>query len=192
MEGVPSVVTPHNLAGFSWNFSITLSTCSEICYPVVVEERLAISKNSSTISNWAVTTLMKMTSWAVSLTSDWKLHTISITFKISLISSERSFVLRKTVKQERLVCSAKCFFFLRACIFCEYCQTISINSPSLKGFHFSAIDSQSLKLSFVTSSEFFSKVIKTPCFLMDFFKCSVLSTRAWPTILSNWEEYLIV
>ena len=35
-----------------------------------------------------------------------------------------------------------------------------INSPSVKGFRFSAIHSQNLKLSFVTSSEFFLYVVK--------------------------------
>ena len=69
MEGAPSVVTLHNLAGFSSNLSTTLSTCSQISCPAVVKERLAISKNSSTISKSAVTALMKMTSWAVSLMS---------------------------------------------------------------------------------------------------------------------------
>ena len=62
MEGAPSVVTPHNLAGFSSNFLTTLSTCSQISCPVVVEKRLAISKNSSIISKSAVTALIKMTS----------------------------------------------------------------------------------------------------------------------------------
>ena len=105
MEGAPSVVTPHNLAGFSSNFSTTLSTCLQISCSVVVEKRFAISKISSTISKSAVTALMKMTSWAVSLmlvlSSKARLkasHNFNVSFKISLILSERSFVLHKTVK----------------------------------------------------------------------------------------------
>ena len=111
MEGAPSVVTPHNLAGFSSNFSTTLSTCSQISCPVVVEEKLAISKNSSTISKSEVTALMKMTSWAVSLmsvlSSKVRLkvsHNFNLSFNFSLILSESSFILRMIVKRERLVC----------------------------------------------------------------------------------------
>ena len=44
MEGAPSVVRPHNLAGFSSNISTNLITCSHICSRVVVEERLVMSK----------------------------------------------------------------------------------------------------------------------------------------------------
>ena len=69
MEGAPSVVRTHNLAGFSSNLSITLITCSQISSPVVVEERLAMSKDSSTTSKPTVTVLMTMTSRAVSLMS---------------------------------------------------------------------------------------------------------------------------
>ena len=62
MGGAPSIVSPHNLAGFSSNFPTTLSTCSQMSCHVVVEETLAISKNSSTISKSTVTAPMKMTS----------------------------------------------------------------------------------------------------------------------------------
>ena len=130
MEGAPSVVTPHNLVGFSSNFSTTLSTYSQMSCPVVVEERLAISTNSSTISKSAVTALKKMTSWAVSLksvvSSEARLKAsddFNLSFKISLILSERSFVLHKTVKREKVNLLSQMFFLL-SCKFCEYCQTI--------------------------------------------------------------------
>ena len=92
IEGTPSVVTQHNLAGFSSNFVTTLSICLQISCPVVVEERLAVSENSSIISKSAVTALIKMTSQAVSLmsvlSSKVKLkasHDINLSFKVSLI-----------------------------------------------------------------------------------------------------------
>ena len=92
IEGAPFVVTPHNLAGFISNFSTTLSICWQISCPVVVEERLVISKNSSTISKSTVTALMKITSVTVSLmsvlSSKVRLktsHDFNLSFKISLI-----------------------------------------------------------------------------------------------------------
>ena len=69
MVGAPSVVRPYNLVGFSSNFCTTLITFSQISCTVVVEERLAMYKNSSTTSKPTVTDLMNMTSWAVSLMS---------------------------------------------------------------------------------------------------------------------------
>ena len=69
MEGVPSVVRPHNLAGFCSSFSITLIACSHISCPVVVEERLAMYNDSSTTSKPTVAAMLNMSSWAVSLMS---------------------------------------------------------------------------------------------------------------------------
>ena len=60
---------------------------------------------------------MSVTSRAVSrmsvLSSNTRLkaaHSFNLSLKASLILSKRSFVLHETVKRERLVCSAKCFF----------------------------------------------------------------------------------
>ena len=121
MEKAPSVVRPHYLAGFSSNFSTTLIACSQISCPVVVKQRLAMSKNSSTASKPTVTALMNKTSRAVSLMSVLPsktrlkaAHDFNLSFKVSLILSERSFVLRETVKRQRLVCPNKCFFSGRA------------------------------------------------------------------------------
>ena len=104
------------MAGFSLNFFTTLITCSQIFCPVVVEERLAMSKNSSITSKPTVTALTNMTSRAVSfmsvLSSKGRLKAardLSLSFKVSLILSERSFALRETAKRERLVFSTKCF-----------------------------------------------------------------------------------
>ena len=185
MEGAPCVVTPHNLAGFSSKFSTTLSTCSQISFPVVVEERLAIYKNSSTILKSGVAALIKMTSSAVSqmsvLSSKTRLkasHNFNLSFKVSLMLYKRLFILNETVKRKRLVCSSKCFFSGHA-YSVNIVQHYLINSPSVKGFPFYVIHSQSLKLTFVNSSKFFLQVLKTPCcFSMKFFKCSILSTRA--------------
>ena len=69
MEGAPFVVRPHNLAGFSSNFSTTLITCSQISCPVVVEERFAMSKKFPATSRPTITALMNITSRAVSLMS---------------------------------------------------------------------------------------------------------------------------
>ena len=69
MKGAPSVGRPQNLAGFSLNLFTTLITCSHISCPVVVDERHAMSSNSSTASKTTVTALMGMTCRAVSLMS---------------------------------------------------------------------------------------------------------------------------
>ena len=81
-----------------------------------VEKRHTISKNSTT-SKTTVTALMNMTSWAVSfmsvLSSSARLkaaYDLCISFNVSLILSERSFVLRETVKRERPVYSTISFF----------------------------------------------------------------------------------
>ena len=104
---------------------------------------------------------MKMTSWAVLLmsvlSSKARLkasHDFNLSFKVSLTLSERSFVLCETEKRERLLCSTKCFFSEHA-YSVNIVKQFLIYSLSLKGFPFSAIHSQSLKLSFVTISEFF-------------------------------------
>ena len=76
-----------------------------------------MSKDSSTTSKPTVTVLMTMTSRAVSLMSVLSSKTrleaannFNLSFKVSLILAERSFVLRETVKCRRLVYSMKCFF----------------------------------------------------------------------------------
>ena len=116
----------------------------------------------------------------------------NLSFKISLILSERSFILHETVKQERVICSTKCLYSGHA-YSVNIVKQFLINSPSVKGFPFFAIHSQNLKLSFVTSFEFFLYVVKILCcFLKEFFICSILSIHAWPTILSNWKECLVV
>ena len=118
MEGAPSVERPHNLAGFRLNFYTTLIACSQITCLVVVEERLAMSKSSSTTSKPTVTSLMNMTSLAVSdmsvLSSKARLKAenhFNLFFKGSLISSKdhlfymrqkRPFVLHET---EKTICS---------------------------------------------------------------------------------------
>jgi len=81
-------------------------------------------------------------------------HDFNLSFKVSVILSERSFVLCETVMRERLVCSTK-YFFSGHAYSVNIVKKFLINSMSLKGFPFSAIHSQSLKLSSVTSSEFF-------------------------------------
>ena len=48
MEEARYVVGPHDLAGFTLNFYTALVTCSQISCPVVVEERLAMFKGSTT------------------------------------------------------------------------------------------------------------------------------------------------
>ena len=68
-----------------------------------------------------VTDLVNMTSWAVPLMSELSpkarlkaTHDFNLSFKVSFMLSERSFVLSETVKRNRLVCSSKCFFSGRA------------------------------------------------------------------------------
>ena len=102
----------HNLAGFSSSLFTTLIACSQISCPVVVEERLAMSKNSSTTSKPTVTALMNKTSRAVSLMSllSYKArlkaaHNFNLSFEVLLILFERSFALHETEKREKLVCS---------------------------------------------------------------------------------------
>ena len=75
-----------------------------------------MSKNSSTTSKLAATTLINMTSWAVSLMSVISpkarlkaAHNVNLSFEAYLILSEISFVLREAVLRERLVCSTKYF-----------------------------------------------------------------------------------
>ena len=251
MKGAQSGAWPHNLAGFSSNFSTTLITCSLIFCPVVVGERLAISKNSSTTSRPTVTALMSMTSRAVSLMSVTSravsrmsvtsravsrmsvtsravslmsvtsravslmsvlsskarleaAHDFILSFIVFLISSERSFVLRETVKRKRLG-STKCFFSGHAyCIFMQFtcilhaysvniAKQLLINSPSSKSFPFNAIDSHNLKLSLPPSSESFFVTGKNTLllfkgfFLMFNFVHSCLTKN-----FTNLEECLVV
>ena len=101
---------------------------------------------------------MNTTSWAVSLISvlstkamlkaahDFNLN---LMLKVSLVLSEKSFVLRETVKREKLVCSTK-YFFSGYAYSVNIVKQFLMNYPSPKGFPFSVIDSHNLKLRFVT------------------------------------------
>ena len=85
--------------------------------------RVAISEKCSktvtaqmNVTSRAVS-LMSVTSRAVSLMSVLSskailkaAHDFNLSIKVSFILSERSFVLRETVKRDRLVCSTICFF----------------------------------------------------------------------------------
>ena len=91
-DGAPAVVRPFNLSGFCSIFSTTLITCTQISCPVAVEERLAMSKYSSTTSKPTATDLMYMTSRAVPLMSVLSskarlkaAHDFNISLKVSLI-----------------------------------------------------------------------------------------------------------
>ena len=72
-------------------------------------------------------------------------HDLDLSFKVSLILSERSFVLRENEKRNRLVCSTNCLFYGHAYSL-NIVEQILMNSPSPKGFLFTAIDSHKLKL----------------------------------------------
>ena len=72
-------------------------------------------------------------------------HDVNLSLKVSLVLSERSFVLCERVKHERLVCCNKCFFPGHA-YSVNIVKQFFMNSPTPKGFHFSAIDSHNLKL----------------------------------------------
>ena len=161
MEGAPSDVGTHDLAGFSLNLSSTQITCWQISCPVLVDERLVMSWDSSTTPKPTVTDLMNATSRAVSLisvlTSKARLmaeHDSNLALKVSLVLAERSFVQREAVMCERLVCSTKYFFSGLVCSV-NIVKQFLMNSPSPKGFSSYAIGSHNLKLSPTASSESF-------------------------------------
>ena len=107
-----------------------------------------------------VTALMNMTSWAVSRMSvpscKTRLiaaHDFYLSFKASLILSEKSFDLREIVKREYLVCSTTCFSSGHA-YSVNIVKQFFINSLSNKGTPFLLL-TQNSKLSSITSSESF-------------------------------------
>ena len=95
-------------------------------------------------------------------------HDFNLSFEVSLILCERSFVLCVTVKLKRLVCSTKCFISGHA-YSVNVVRQFLLNSLSPKGFPFSAIDSHNLKLSFVTSYEYFVTSKNILLFFLGFF-----------------------
>ena len=113
-----------------------------------------MSKNSPMTSKQTVASLMNMTSWAVSLmsvlSSKGRLkaaHDFNLSCKVSLILFEISFVLRETVKRERLVCANRCFFSGHA-YSVNIVKQFLLNFPSPKRFPYSAINLHNLRLSF--------------------------------------------
>ena len=108
---------------------------------MAVEERLAMSKNSSTTSKPTVNALMNMTSLAVTyvcavIKARLKAaHNFNLSLKATIILSERSFVQREIVERKKLVYFIKCFFSGH-----EYSVNIVkqffMNSPSPRGFPF--------------------------------------------------------
>ena len=123
------------------------------------QERLALSIGSSTTSEPTIAALIYMARWVVSimsvLSSKARLkaaHVINLSYKVSSLLSETSFVLRETVRHERLVCSTKYIFSGHAYSVNLVKQSL-MNSPTLKGLTFTSIDSLNLKHNFVASSE---------------------------------------
>ena len=60
MEGAPSVARPCNFSGLSSKFFTNIITYTQTSCPIGVEERLAMSNNSSILSKSTVTAMMNI------------------------------------------------------------------------------------------------------------------------------------